>query len=106
MDDLHFREIYLNSEPEIAKIFITLVGSELGGIRQISTIKRTLDYDAGNAKVIGGFLGSELVSINAFMLMEFLIGNQTHIAYQSGFSATSKLHRGKGIWPRLMEFSE
>jgi hypothetical protein len=106
MDDLHFREIDLNSEPEIAKKFVGIVESELGGIRQLSTIKRSLDYDAGNAKVIGGFLAGELVSITAFMLMEFFLGNQTCRGYQAGFCASSKLHRGKGIWPRLIKFSE
>ena len=106
MNDLRFREIHIDSEPEIAQAFIALVEAELGGVRQLTTIKRALDYDAGNAKIIGGFLGDTLVSINAFMKMEFFLGERTLIGYQSGFSATSRLHRGKGLWVNLLKFSE
>ena len=106
MSDLRFREIDLNLEPEVARAFVSLVESELGGIRQLSAIKRSIDYEAGNAKILGAFLSGELVSVNAFMRMKFSAGDDSYVGYQSGFSATSKAHRGKGIWPRLLLFSE
>ena len=106
MTEIEFRDIDLDAEPETAKAFVALVESELGGVRQLSTIKRTIDYDAGGAKIIGGFIGETLVSVNVFMKMEFLLGNKPIIGYQSGFSATSNMHRGMGIWPRLLLFSE
>ena len=75
MSDLFFREIHLDSEPEIAVKFVSLVESELGGVRQLATIKRTMDYETGSAKVMGAFLDGELVSVNAFMMMKFFAGS-------------------------------
>ena len=93
--------------PSAIKLEIArLVGSELGGERSADEILRTIGFDERDSKILGVMVDQELVSINAFMPLDFRRGTTPLVGVQSGFSATDSRHRGKGYWPRLMQFAE
>jgi hypothetical protein len=106
MHNLIFKEVVLDKSLAIDKSVMVLLKSELDINSSFSCFQRNIDYASGHTFILGGFIADELVCINAFMRMKFMY-EKTHVTgYQSGFSATSSNHRGKGLWPMLMKFSE
>lgn len=100
------KEVMLNQAPTIDESVMTLIRNELNSTRSFSSFRNNIDYDSGNTHVLGGFVDDELVCINVFMRMKFMCGMTSLIGYQSGFSSTSRNHRGKGLWSKLMKYSE
>ena len=106
MPQIEFAEVDIYGSPKLKARVAELVGSEFGGTQSADSILRMIDFASGTTKVMGGFVGDELVSMNAFMRMPFRRDDEVFTGFQSGFSATDTNHRGKGYWPRLMTFAE
>jgi hypothetical protein len=102
---ISFKQVALEGAQGLSGRVFELVSKELGGEQSIEEIERVIDYKHG-AVVLGGFVGDEMVCMNAFMPMLFSDGTNQILGYQSGFSATSSEHRGKGYWPKLLIASE
>ena len=85
---------------------MTIIKDSLESDGSFSSFCSNIDYASGNTRILGGFISDQLVCINAFMRMKFTCKQAQVIGYQSGFSATSANNRGKGLWPRLMNFGE
>lgn len=106
MDNPIFKEVILNQSSTIDESVMTLIKDELDSERSFSSFCSNIDYASGHTRVLGGFISDQLVCINAFMRMKFTCEGKQVIGYQSGFSATSADHRGKGLWSKLMKFGE
>lgn len=106
MTDVNFKEIVLNENSVTDASVISLIADALGGDRSLDNFLKQIDYLSGNTVILGGYIGDELVCMNVFMQMGFKNKEKIIRGYQSGFSATSSKHRGKGLWPKLMKFSE
>lgn len=106
MAELHFDEIILGDGSIHNDSVMTVIEEALGGDRSLTSFFKKIDYESGNTRVLGAFYDGELACINAFMLMHFTLAESEIHGYQSGFSATRNSFRGKGIWPKLMKFSE
>ena len=106
MPQIEFSEIDPAASSALGESFAALVAGELGGARSAEALLRAVDFDQGVTRIIGGTLGPDLVTLNIFMPLRFRCMGSDITAYQSGFSATSHLHRGQGLWPRLMAFAE
>lgn len=110
MAEIEFSAVDIYGSDPLKNRVAELVGNELGGTRSAETILQTIDFDSGTTKVFGGFVGGELVTMNAFMRTRFASSDgatkEEAIGYQSGFSATDANHRGKGYWPKLMAYAE
>lgn len=106
MDGLVFRELVLNQSSAIDESIMLLIKDALGNDRSFSSFCDNIDYDSGNTRVLGGLIGDQVVCMNAFIRMKFTCEGKQVIGYQSGFSATSADHRGKGLWSKLMKFGE
>lgn len=105
MSDISFRKVDIDESENMSRAVFELVSKELSGEQPTELIKRVIDYQHG-AVVLGGFVGDELVCINAFMPTTFSDGAKSYVGYQSGYSATRSDHRGKGYWPKLLLASE
>jgi hypothetical protein len=105
MSEISFRQIELAGPGNFSQRVIELVSEELGGHDTIEELERFIDYGHGTI-ILGGFVSGEMVCMNAFMPMRFSDEKRELTGYQSGFSATSLAHRGKGYWPKLLIASE
>jgi Acetyltransferase (GNAT) domain len=106
MAELHFDEIILGNGSAHNDSVMTVIEEALGGDRSLPAFLKNIDYESGNTRILGAFYDGELACINAFMMMQFTLADTKIHGYQSGFSATRNIFRGKGIWPKLMKFSE
>ena len=106
MPAIEIREVDIYGTPALKDRVAALVSSELGGNRTGESILQTINFQSGGTKVLGGFIGENLVSMNAFMKTTFHGTGGDVVGYQSGFSATDSAHRGNGYWPKLLSFAE
>lgn len=106
MPAIELREVDIYGTPALRDRVAALVSSELGGNRTGESILQTINFQSGGTKVFGGFIGENLVSMNAFMKTTFHGVGGDVVGYQSGFSATDSAHRGNGYWPMLLSFAE
>lgn len=104
--EIEFKEVLLNDNIATDQCVIRLIEEALGGQRTLVEFTKKIDYSSGNTLILGGYIGDELVCMNVFMRMVFTLNNIQIFGYQSGFSAASSKYRGKGLWPKLMNFSE
>lgn len=106
MDVIEFKRIELSSDSATDSAVLLLIEDALGGKRSLLDFQKRVNYASGDTLIIGGYIADELVCMNVFMRMSFVINTDSYFGYQSGFSAASSKHRGKGLWPKLMNFSE
>lgn len=106
MTNIEFSPVILNKDPTSDRNVIALIEDALGRERSLDEFKNRIDHSSGNTIILGGYIGDEIVCMNVFMRMRFKYKDREIHGYQSGFSAASSKYRGKGLWPKLMSFSE
>ena len=105
--NVSFRQIHLGHSNEIDNKILYLIESELGGpATSIEILKRKLAYREGRSLLFGAFVEDELVAMNMWIKLIFLLNSDEHIGYSSCFSATENSYKGNGIWPKLMSYCE
>jgi hypothetical protein len=95
----------ISPESDVGEAIHNLVCTQLGNEQSLEATLGQIGYESGKAILVGGFVNSELATMNAFMPQSFVRSNRSIVGYQSGFSATDGNHRGKGYWPKLMAAS-
>ena len=106
MDDFEVKRIELGEDPAVDSAVLLLIEDALGGKRFLPEFKKRINYASGTTIVFGGYIGDQLVCMSVFMEMSFSINSTVCFGYQSGFNATGSDHRGQGLWPKLMRYSE
>ncbi len=106
MDELIFKEIILNQDPSVDHAIYHLITTEMHFDKSFESFQKNIHYSSGTTCIMGGFINNKIICINVFIRTNFKYKGKILFGYQSGFSATSSAHRGKGIWTKLMKFSE
>ena len=92
----------VSSDSAVGTAIHDLVRTQLANEQSLETTLSQIGYDSGKTLLIGGFVDNKLATMNAFIPQVFVKRKESIVGYQSGFSATSGEHRGKGFWPKLM----
>ena len=103
---MEFFKIELNDNRKHDEELLTIFREELIPNLNIEKLLLLAGSDKSRYTIFCCKIGSKIVSVNIFFILNFIYKKKDYFGYQSGFSATLREFKGKNIWSKLIEFSE
>jgi len=100
------KRLLLGTSDAIDQGVIDLIREDLNPSFNHSDLIKTLGEDQKRYAIFATTQEEKIISLNIFIFLTFTHNGRELIGCQSGFSATTKEFKGKGIWVKLMKYAE